>query len=242
MLRVLQFIYNPFSENTYVVFDDESGLVGGQHPCVVIDPGCAENYEAEDFQSRLDENGVRPVAVLLTHCHFDHIGGVKWLQGKYDCPVYMNPADRKLFDYSAKMAERFGQPFGNMSFTTTDISDAQVLETGGMSIICISTPGHSPGGTCFHFDREKVLFSGDTLFAETIGRSDLPFGDYDELIRSIMERLILLDADTKVFPGHGDSTDIAHERTHNPFLEPFNEPEEGIDPDEIEPIALSGIK
>ncbi len=241
MLRVLEFTYNLFQEKTYLVFDDEADLADGLHPCIAIDPGCLSDGEKANFKAQMEKNRLKPVAILLSHCHFDHIGGVKHIQDKFFCPVYMNPSDKVLLRYVPEMAGAFGISVPENDFETTDISDGQLLEIGGMKIKCISTPGHSPGGMCFHFEEEAVLFSGDTLFAGTIGRSDLPLGDYDELIRSVMEKLIFLDGETRVFPGHGDSTSIGHERTHNPFLEPFNEPEEKFDMDEIEPISLSGL-
>ena len=122
---------------------------------------------------------------------------------------------------------------------STDIRDGQILRLAGIELEVISTPGHTPGGVCYLDRKDKILFSGDTLFAGTIGRSDLEGGDYDKLIVSVMEKLMGLDSDITVLPGHEGSTTIGEERTSNPFLQPFNEPEEEVDEKDITPITIS---
>ena len=126
-----------------------------------------------------------------------------------------------------------------IGFKTTDIHDSDTLSAAGISFNVIATPGHSPGGVCYYIQDEGVLFSGDTLFAGAIGRTDLGYGEYDDEIRSIMEKIILLDPSVKVYPGHGPATTIGDERTGNPFLEPFNEPVEEFNPD-AEPVVIHG--
>ena len=128
-----------------------------------------------------------------------------------------------------------------LKFESKGIEDGEVLELADMKIEVIFTPGHTPGGVCYLLRDEKVMFTGDTLFAGTIGRTDLPGGDYDKLIVSIMDKLMGLPGDVDVLPGHGRKTTIADERTHNPFLQPFNEPEEDLDWDG-EGIEIEGEK
>ena len=230
MLNILQFAYNLFEEKAYIVWK-ETGR------CVIVDPGfcCAEEKRA--MLDALDQKSLRPEAILLTHAHFDHIYGVKELQDLYGIPVYMSPGDKVILEYDKEMTARFGLPAPDGSFTTADISDGETISAAGIRFEVISTPGHTPGGVCFLDREDGVLFTGDTLFAGAIGRTDFKYGEYDDEIRSIMEKLIFLDPETKVLPGHGPDTTIGKERTGNPFLEPFNEPEEDTTA-EAEPVSI----
>ena len=142
-------------------------------------------------------------------------------------------------ELTGAMAQKFHMEAPEIGFKTTDIHDADTLSAAGISFDVIATPGHTPGGVCYYIRDEGVLFSGDTLFAGAIGRTDLGYGEYDDEIRSIMEKIILLDPSVKVYPGHGPATTIGDERTGNPFLEPFNEPEEEFNPD-AEPVVIHG--
>ena len=151
----------------------------------------------------------------------------------------MHPADQVVLSYSAEMARRLGLDVPGIRFRTTDVEDGLLLAVAGMQLEAIATPGHTPGGVCWLERSAGVLFTGDTLFAGSIGRTDFRFSDYDDEIRSIMERLILLDPAIRIFPGHGPSSTIGQERRNNPFLEPFNEPEEPFDPD-LEPVLIRG--
>ena len=123
----------------------------------------------------------------------------------------------------------FTQP--DKGFSTTDISDGETITAAGLGFKVITTPGHTPGSVCYLNEKYGVMFTGDTLFAGSIGRTDLPMGEYDDLIRSIMDKLMGLDGDTDILPGHGGRSSIGWERTHNPFLEPFNEKEEEYNPE-----------
>lgn len=232
MLNILQFSFNLFQERAAIAFRD-----GGK--CVVTDPGFCSPEEEEEFLSALRSHSLVPEAILLTHAHFDHIYGVKTLQDLYGIPVYMHPAEKPVLEYDREMASRFGIREPDCSFSTEDIADGDTIEAAGIRFEVIATPGHTPGGVCWLDREDKVLFSGDTLFAGAIGRTDFKYGEYDDEIRSIMEKLIILDPDIRLCPGHGPDSTIGHERTHNPFLEPFNEPEEETD-SEPEPVIISG--
>ncbi len=231
MLNILQFSFNLFQERAAIAWREEGR-------CVAVDPGFYKPEEEKEFLAALQEHDLKPEAVLLTHAHPDHIYGVKRLQELYGIPVYMHPAEKAVLEYDGEMAARFRLKAPDCSFKCTGISDGEAVEAAGIRFEVIATPGHTPGGVCFLDREDGVLFSGDTLFAGAIGRTDFKYGEYDDEIRSIMEKLILLDPGTQVCPGHGPNTTIGHERTHNPFLEPFNEPEETES--EVNPVVISG--
>ncbi len=215
--------------NVYLLTNKETS------EAVIIDPA----DDADTIIRLCDKTGSVPVAILLTHGHFDHIFGVKALQDRFGgIPVYMHPADEVVLDYGADMAARLGLAPAATDFRRTPVRDGQVLELAGIRFEVIATPGHTPGGVCYLVREADILFCGDTLFAGSIGRTDFPYGEYDDLIRSIMERLILLDPEVRILPGHGPTSTIGQERTGNPFLEPFNEPEEEPDPD-LEPVVIN---
>lgn len=191
--------------------------------CVIIDPGFYEPYERTEFFDYINAGGLKPEAILLTHCHIDHIWGAKEVQDTFGIPLYMGPENREQFKSFDRMSSRMGITAPDYSFSVTEVGDNDTIDAGGFRFKVITTPGHSPGGVCYLEETEKIMFTGDTLFAGTIGRTDLLFGEYDDLIRSVMEKLIWLDPDIVIYPGHGPSSTIGIERTGNPFLEPFNE-------------------
>ena len=216
MLKIKRFVFNPFQENTYLV---ESP----QGKCLIVDPGAYDRNEKETLLGEL--RGKEPEAVLLTHGHPDHLASAALLQREFGVKVFMHPDDTDVPSHIAgPLAAHL-----NLEFEITALSDGQVLQLLGLECKVIHTPGHSPGGVCYWFESENVLFTGDTLFRGTIGRTDLYKGEYDDLIRSVMDKIMGLPACTDVLPGHAGATTIAEERTENPFLQPFNEPEENLE-------------
>ena len=216
MPNIRSFTFNYLEEKTYLVWDESL-------EAVLIDPGCYRPSEAPELSRFIEENKLKLKAIWLTHGHFDHICGVASFPG---VPVYMHPADKPVLAISGDMATGLRLRAPDTSFSTVDISDGDELRVGKTAFKVIATPGHTPGGVCFYDEKDGLMFSGDTLFAGTIGRTDFPLGDYDVLIVSLMEKIMGLPGDVEVYPGHGPSTDIATERTHNPFLQPFNEPDQ----------------
>lgn len=207
MAKLRQFSFNLYQEHTYIATNSSDD-------CVIVDPAFGNEAEKAQFDDFLKGTGLRPAAILLTHAHMDHILGVQALIDEYGLPVYMNGADRTVLDAQG------------VDFPFTPTLEGQKLEIAGFVFEVIDTPGHTPGSVCY-LDREAgLMFTGDTLFAGTIGRTDFPYSSYDDEIRSIMEKLIWLDPSTEIWPGHGPSSTIGTERTGNPFLEPFNEREE----------------
>ena len=284
MIHIQDFTFNSFQTRCSVVWDDSLS-------CAIVDPGCSSDAEISELTSFISSRGLKPVCIMLTHGHFDHVLGVAELAARYyvpvpandpgsvgspacdasasrPLPVYMHPADKATLAGNEYFTKWFGAPLP-ASFETVDICEAcssegcangpsegctdglsgphgseclcssgsctdgpdgpkciSVIEVGGLRFKVIETPGHTPGGVSFYEPAEKVLFSGDSLFAGAIGRTDHPGGDYEMLMKSILGKLVTLEGSVTVFPGHGPCTDIAREGMTNPFLLPFNEPYE----------------
>ena len=178
-------------------FQENCYVVSDGARCVIIDPGF-DTGELDGLYKYLEAEGMTPEAILLTHSHWDHTLGVSALVERFGIPVF-SAAESVQTPEGPDLWKRFQT---------------------------IATPGHTPDSVCYYSEADHVLFTGDTLFAGSIGRTDLPGGDYDAEIRSIMEKLIFLPGETDIYPGHGPASTIARERMENPFLEPFNEREE----------------
>ena len=218
-MNIRHFCFNLIGVNTYLAWNADGRAV-------VVDPGFATADEKEQLYGVIRSEGLTPEAVLLTHAHFDHIMGLDAFLKAFVVPVYMHQDDVPVLRDAAVMAARFGLGCPAGDIPTTGISDGGTLLLAGEEWKVISTPGHTPGSVCYHIPAQRLLFSGDTLFRGSIGRTDLPLGDYDKEIVSIMEKLMGLDSRTEILPGHGPFSSIADERTDNPFLVPFNEKEE----------------
>lgn len=216
-MHIEYFTFNAFQERCCVVSDNQGN-------CVITDPGCGSDPELASLKEYIAGKGLAPVCIMLTHGHFDHVLGVAALSRAYEgIPVYMHPSDKTTIENNIYFTKVFGVATPE-SFQTVDITEGSVVKVGELSFEVIETPGHTPGGVCFLERNEKTLISGDTLFAGSIGRTDHPGGDYDALMKGIFEKLMVLDGDIRVIPGHGPETSIADERMTNPFLLPFNEP------------------
>lgn len=207
MVQIINFVFSNYRERCYICFDKEF------REAVIVDPGAIEGEELEEIYECVEKERLSVKAIALTHCHFDHIYGVKALQERYGARVYMHAADELLLQLMPRECERFRMPLPDVTFKRNHIASGEKIAVRGVILEVIETPGHTPGGICFHDVRAKILFTGDTLFAGAIGRTDFDYGDYDRLIVGIMDRLMGLDAGTAVFPGHGHSTTIGEERT-----------------------------
>lgn len=222
MLHSRLFTFNPLGTNCVLLWAD------GSSACLVADPGMSSDDGERQLVSFLEEHGLSPEAILLTHGHFDHVWGVERLLRRWPVPVYLHPSDRFLLRDGASALPGGMGTIKSMchDFPTVDVADGDVLSFACGEVQVLHTPGHSPGSVCYLFSQDNLLLSGDTLFAGSIGRSDLTGGDYDQLMTSIREKLLALPGETDVIPGHGQPTSIAAEGMYNPFLEPFNEPPE----------------
>lgn len=206
-MKIKNFTLGMMGTNCYVVQNEES------KGCLIVDPGA----KSEALSAYIRENGLSPEAILLTHGHFDHIMGIDSLRREYPVSVY---ADRKeqyvLADPNLNLSAAYG---GGYSFgDAVYVEDGQILSLAGLEIRVIETPGHTAGGCCYYIASEGVLFSGDTLFHSSVGRTDFPTGSMGTLIRSIKEKLLVLPGNTMVYPGHMEQTTIAYEAESNPFL------------------------
>lgn len=191
-----------YAANCYILIDEESQL-----GCIV-DPGGDEDF----IIKHVENSNINVKFILLTHGHLDHVGAVNSLKEKYNIPVYINVKDKVLMEDRENV---FG-PMWNETSEDSELADGDIIELGDLKIKCIETPGHTPGGMCFAV--ENVVFTGDTLFHGSIGRTDFPGGDYKQLINSIKTKLMILPDDTVVLPGHESESSIKFEREHNPFL------------------------
>ena len=225
MIHIKDFTFNAFQTRCSVVWDDDNF-------CAFFDPGCSTSKEVSALVDFVSARNLKPVCIMLTHGHFDHIYGVTALSEMYGgLPVYMHKDEKyTMAETNPYVCGMYGLPLPDISFIDSPVLketvEGDVIEVGSLKFNVLETPGHSRGGLCFYEASEQVLFSGDTLFAGAIGRTDQPGGDYDLLMKSIFEKLMTLDGDVKVIPGHGPSSDITTENMTNPFLQPFNQPYE----------------
>ena len=213
MVQYKNLIYNPLQVNTWIVYDDRGS-------CIIIDPANAEELEHESFANFVSENSLKPERILATHGHFDHLPGVRFVKEKYSIPFGGHKEDLSLLQFAGHQANLYGLDFEvNPPEFDDFIEDGDLIDWGGGTIKALHVPGHSRGSLAFHFIEQGFVFTGDALFKEGIGRTDLPGGDYETLMRSIRNKLFSLPDETRVFPGHGPETDVGHEKRHNPFFQ-----------------------
>lgn len=208
---IKEFVFNDFQENTYLVYDDSK-------QCLIVDPGCYYEDEKMQIKNVLKEHDLNPVLIVNTHCHFDHILGNKYIKDTYNIPLYAHQSEQALIDHAPEMGQIFGIQFNSHVNIDTFISDGDIIKFGKSSLEVIYIPGHSIGSIGLYTPQDNWVIVGDVLFQGSIGRTDLPGGDYNTLINSIHEKLLILPENTVVYPGHGPSTTIKEEKTSNPFL------------------------
>ena len=206
-LELQKCILGPVYTNCYLLKNKETGEL------IIVDPAdCPEKIEMKI--SRM--NG-KPVAILLTHGHFDHILAAQAVKEKYNIPIYAcRQEEEMLREPSINMTVHYGQ--GCSIVPDVFLEDLDVIRLAGFSVQMIHTPGHTPGGCCYYFPYEDVIFTGDSLFCGSIGRTDFKGGSMSDLVRTVKEKIMTLPEHTEVYPGHNDTTTIENERMYNPYL------------------------
>ena len=212
MADVVKLTFNPFQENTYLVHDDSG-------ECIIFDPGCYTPDENRELSRAIEQRRLRPVRLINTHCHIDHIFGNQYVMDTYGLELEIHPLELRILQAAPQVALMFGLPPGPpQPAPGRFIEEGDVIRFGNTELEVLLTPGHSPGSLCFYSRRDGFLIAGDVLFQRSIGRTDLPGGDYQTLIGSILAKVMPLPDETIVYPGHGPGTTVGEERRENPFL------------------------
>lgn len=204
-MRFQKFVTGPFQTNSFLVFSEKKNAA-------IIDPAT----EATVFLKFIEKEKLSLKFILLTHAHLDHIGGVTWLKNKYDAPIVLHRDDAFQLDHAGDFARMLGLPAPAAFQPDLWLTDETEIKFEDFRLAVVPTPGHTPGSVCFL--TPELAFVGDTLFAQSIGRTDLPGGDYQQILNSIQEKLFTLPETTRVFPGHGAETTIQIEKMTNPFF------------------------
>lgn len=211
MLNLKHFTFNPFSENTYLLYDDS-------HRAVIIDPGCYDGHEQAQLSAYINQKALVPEALWLTHAHIDHVLGNQYVFDSWGLSPQMHPAEQSNLDRLPAYAPTFGFPPLSSPAVSHYLAEGDVVTVGAHELEILFTPGHSAGSICFYHRAGGWLIGGDVLFRESIGRTDLPGGKLETLLQSIRTKLFTLPDTTVVYPGHGPATTLGYEKQNNPFL------------------------
>lgn len=211
MIKIKTFVFNAFQENTYVVYDETN-------ECIIVDAGCYTDHEFNLLVKYLEDNNLKPIKLVNTHCHVDHVLGISKLIKKYSIPFEANKKDEPVIEDAVNHGKVFGFNVVQPPFPTKYLNDGDEIKVGNSTLKVLEVPGHSEGSIALYSSEGNFVIVGDVLFKGTIGRTDLPGGDYDQLINSIYKKLLVLDRSTVVYSGHGPSTTIGDEIMSNPFL------------------------
>ena len=208
---VTSFTFNAFAENTYVLHDETKA-------CLVVDPGCYDQREQQILADFIKAQDLQVTQLVNTHCHIDHVLGNKFVSDTYQTGLAIHEADLATLRAQVVFAPRYGITRYEELLPTQYLTEGQPLRFGNTELQILFTPGHAPGHVVFYHESSGQLISGDVLFQRSIGRTDLPGGNYETLIKSIKTKLFSLPDATIVYPGHGPSTTLGEEKKFNPFL------------------------
>lgn len=211
MLRVKSFTFNPVEENTYVLYND-------QNECCIIDPGCYFPEERNRLKTDLEKTGLKPVLLLNTHCHLDHVFGNKFVHDTWGLSLHLHEKEKPVLDFAPQSGIMWQLPFDNYNGPLVYLKAEERIKIGEDELEIRLTPGHSPGSISFYSEEGGFIIGGDVLFNGSVGRTDLPGGDMDTLIKSIQTEFFTLTDETKVYPGHGPVTTVGFEKMNNPFV------------------------
>jgi len=211
MINLKNFVFNELGVNSFVLYDPTG-------ECIIVDPGCNTRQQQQDLLNFIDENSLKPVLIINTHGHFDHVLGNGWLKSVYNCPLLMHRDDLNMIEHIDKYAGMFGYAVEKAPIPDQYLADGQSIHFGESELKVIHVPGHSPGSVCLYSEKDLLLICGDVIFNGSIGRTDLPGGNHRLLLQGIQNKLMILPPETIVWPGHGPKTTIRHEHDTNPFL------------------------
>lgn len=210
-MQIKTFVFNPFYENTIILSSEQGN-------CFIFDPGCYESYEVEELTEYVRMNDLKVKAIINTHCHIDHVLGNSILKSEYKVPLMIPTNEREVFDAVPAYAPQWGITGYQHADVDEYMEGDSVMSLDEIQLKLIEVPGHSPGHLMFYMKDEKVIVGGDVLFRESIGRTDLPGGNHDDLLSNIQQKVYILPEDVTVYPGHGPTTTIRHEKQNNPFV------------------------
>ena len=210
MISIQSFVFNPFQENTYVIYDDTK-------ESVIVDPGCYDEEEKAELSDFIVDHKLTVKMLLNTHCHIDHVLGNAYIKEKYNTKLYIHPIEEFVLNAQKVLAPHYGMHNYHEAKPDAFLQEGDHIEFGAQKFRVLFVPGHSPGHIAFYNERERVVLAGDVLFQNGIGRTDLPGGNYETLISSIHQKLFTLPEEVSVYPGHGDETTIGMEKRTNPF-------------------------
>ena len=211
MLYLKTFTFNAFQENTYLVYDDKG-------EAIIFDPGNSNNTENSLVKNFIEEKKLCLSRLILTHAHLDHVLGNRFISDNYGLLPEVNENDLFLIEGMMQTANLYGVPAEESPMPEKFIHEGDKIKLGDYTFECLHTPGHSPGSICFYNEQNKFAIVGDVLFYGSIGRTDLPRGNHEDLLNSIREKLFVLPDDVKIYSGHGPSTSIGFEKNNNPFF------------------------
>ncbi len=212
MLQIQSFVFNPIQENTYILFNE-------QKECIIIDPGMYFDEEKEALQNFISENKLTPKLLLNTHCHLDHVFGNKFVAETYNLSLQIHKGEKPVLDFAPVVALQYNMPFDNYAGDFIYLKEGDSIKLNNDVLTIIEAPGHSPASICFYCKAQNFIIGGDVLFQRSIGRTDLPGGDYETLIGNIRNKLFVLPDETIVYSGHGEPTTIGEEKKYNPYLQ-----------------------
>jgi glyoxylase-like metal-dependent hydrolase (beta-lactamase superfamily II) len=210
-MKIYRAVFSPIEVNTYII-------TGDGKECIIIDCGCYGHDEEKKLEEMLESGSLEPVMLLDTHCHLDHVFGNRFMLERYGLRPRFHEGDRFNYKNAPKHSLMFGLSMEEPPVPEGYLADGEMITAAGLTLKVIAVPGHSPGGIAFYSETDGVVFTGDALFAGSIGRSDLPGGDHEQLMENIRRGLFTLPPDTVVYPGHGPETTIREEIAHNPFF------------------------
>ena len=211
MVTIQAFTFNPFEENTYILFDETK-------ECIIIDPGCSNDEERKELVDFIKEEELKPVRLLNTHCHIDHVLGNSFIANKYNLGLEIHEEDLQILHSLPQVSHLYGLNAEQSVEPSVFLNEGDRIKFGNATLDILFTPGHSPGSICFVSHADKFIIGGDVLFYGSIGRTDLPGGDHETLLNSIRTKLFVLEDEFAVFSGHGQETNIGFEKKNNPFL------------------------